>query len=257
LQSSQGDLKSYQIGKQSKKTYSIWYYFYPAQFKTMKSLILSFFCLIMPVVFTNAQTSEPTPVPPAKKTNSRPAETAPKEPFDNAGVEKMHDQCVRLETEAGIIELEMFPENAPETVRNFLNLVSIKAFDTTLFSRVVPDFVIQGGNVSTRLQKTPELMERARRGVRDEPSLVKHERGILSLARSDEPNSGTSHFFILVREAPNLDGKFAAFGKVTKGMEIVDAINKMPVEGEKPLKPVRLTKASLIPCAPKTEAPSN
>jgi peptidyl-prolyl cis-trans isomerase B (cyclophilin B) len=176
------------------------------------------------------------------------AQTTSKEPFDKATVEQMKNQCVRFETEKGAIEMEVFPESAPESVRNFLNLISIGAFDLTTFSRVVPGFIIQGGNVGTRQPIKPELFARARKTVPDEPSQIKHERGILSMARSDEPNSASSHFFILVDSAPHLDGKFAAFGRVTKGIETVDAINKMPVEGEKPINPVRLTRAAVFSC---------
>lgn len=176
--------------------------------------------------------------------------------FDKATVAAMAAQCVRLDTEAGAIELEMFPETSPETVRNFLNLVAIKAFDATTFSRVVPNFVVQGGNVTTRENVTPELAERARRAVPDEPSQVRHVRGVVSMARGSEPNSASSHFFILVRDAPHLDGTFAAFGQVIKGMEAVDAINKAPVTGETPAKPVRITRAAVFACPAKTDAPA-
>lgn len=222
----------------------------------MKSIKLKNFFLILFLLsfvgLTVAQ--EPTPSPsPAKKANQRPTNADPAEPFDNADVKTMASKCVSLETEAGIIELEFFPESAPETVRNFLNLVAIKFYDTTLFSRVVPNFVVQGGNFSTRTDKSVEMYERSRRTVRDEPSLIKHERGIVSMAKSDEPNSATTHFFILIGDAKHLDGSFAAFARVTKGMEVADAINKMPVEGDKPNKPVRLLKANVITCPVKTE----
>jgi peptidyl-prolyl cis-trans isomerase B (cyclophilin B) len=82
----------------------------------------------------------------------------------------------------------------------------------------------------------------------DEPGLVKHVRGIVSMARTNEANSATTHFFILVREAPHLDRNFAAFGTVTKGMEVVDAINQAPVEGEKPEKPVKINRAIVATC---------
>lgn len=201
-----------------------------------------------------AQQPTPTPTPkPAKKTNQRPTEIPKGEPFDNADVKTMAEKCVKLETEAGNIELEFFPETSPETVRNFLNLVAIKFYDTTLFSRVVTDFVVQGGNFGSRSDKPYDLYERSRRNIKDEPSLVKHERGIISMARGDEPDSASTHFFILVRDASFLDGKFAAFGRVTSGMEIVDAINKMPVTDEKPEKPVRLLKATIVGCPVKTE----
>lgn len=185
-----------------------------------------------------------------KKINARPADSqAPlREPFDGATVEKMAGQCVRLETEAGPIEIEMLAEVAPETVRNFLNLSATGAFDTTTFSRIVKDFVVQGGNLSTGQKWNLELAKRASRKIPDEPSLVKHVRGIVSMARPDEPNSATTHFFILVNEAAQLDGKFSAFGRVTKGMEVVDAMNKAEADGEKPAKPVRLNRAVVVQC---------
>lgn len=185
-----------------------------------------------------------------KKTNQRPsAETAKTEPFEKASVETMAKQCVKFETEAGIIEFEMFPESAPETVRSFLNLAATGAFDTTTFSRIVPDFVVQGGDLFTSQKMTAELDKRARKTIADEPSQIKHVRGILSMARADEPNTASTHFFILLREASSLDGKFAAFGRVSKGMDVVEAINKMPVEAEKPIKPVRITRATVAVCA--------
>ena len=186
---------------------------------------------------------------PPKKANTRttpPTEAA--EPFDGASVEKLASQCVTLETEAGAIEIAMMPEVAPEAVRNFLNLSATGAFDTTVFSRVVRGFVIQGGDLQTSEKWNAELARRTMRRLPDEPGLVKHVRGIVSMARTNEPNSGSTHFFILVREAPHLDSKFSAFGTVTKGMEVVDAINQAPVEGEKPEKPVKINRAIVTPC---------
>lgn len=189
------------------------------------------------------------------KSNARPAPTAAAEPFDKADVKTMAAKCVKLETEGGDIEAEMYPESAPETVRNFLNLVATGAFDTTTFSRVVPGFVVQGGNIWTRTGGvTRDLGARARRAIPDEPNKILHERGVLSMARSDEPNSATTNFFILVGNGSHLDGKFAAFGRVTKGMDVADAMNKAAVTDEKPEKPVRLKKASVTACT-KSEPP--
>ena len=195
----------------------------------------------------NAQQSTRVPA----KTNARPApkrEPVKGEPFDKADVKTMAGQCVSLDTESGVIELEMFPESAPESVRNFLNLTAAGLFDTTTFNRVVPGFVIQGGNLFTREQMTEQINMRARRTIPDEPNKILHERGILSMARSPEPNTATTSFFILVDSAPTLDGTFAAFGRVTKGLEVVEAINKATVENEKPEKPVKLKKASVAAC---------
>jgi cyclophilin family peptidyl-prolyl cis-trans isomerase len=196
--------------------------------------------------------TKPEAVVPAVKRNARPpSESGAKpEPFDKVTVEQMSKQCVTLATEEGEIEIEMLPEAAPESARNFLNLAATGAYDTTTFSRVVPGFIIQGGDLFTRETKTPELMRRAVRRVPDEPSAVKHVRGIVSMARSDEPDSATTHFFILTGEGPHLDGRFAAFGRVRSGMEVVDKINNGEMDGEKPRKPVRVKRATAAPCVP-------
>ena len=183
-----------------------------------------------------------------KKANARITPTETADPFDGAPLEKLASQCVTLETEMGAIEIAMMPEVAPEAVRNFLNLSATGALDTTVFSRVVKGFVIQGGDLQTSEKWGAELARRMSHKLPDEPGLVKHVRGIVSMARTNEPNSATTHFFILVREAPHLDSKFAAFGTVTKGMEVVDAINQAPAEGEKPEKPVKITHATVATC---------
>jgi cyclophilin family peptidyl-prolyl cis-trans isomerase len=189
-----------------------------------------------------------------KKANARPAEAErAAEPFDSMSAKGMASRCARLETEAGTIELEMLAETAPETARNFLNLAATGFYDTTTFSRVVRGFVIQGGSVATRENLTHELVARSRRTIADESNVVRHVRGIVSMARPETPNGATTSFFILVGEAPHLDGKFAAFARVRSGMEAVDAINNAPVEGEKPVKPVRLTRASVFTCEPATK----
>ena len=213
----------------------------------MKIIILSLF--LASAAAAIAQTGAPTP---PIKANTRPTPTpAVAEPYDKADVATMASKCVVLATEAGDIEMELFPESAPETVRNFLNLVAIGAYDTTTFSRVVPGFVDQGGNIWTRSGGlSMELAARARRTIKDEPSKILHERSIVSMARPDTPNSATTNFFILIGSAPNLDGIFSAFGRVMRGMDVVDAINKAPVIGEKPDKPVRVKTAKIVACTP-------
>lgn len=201
--------------------------------------------------FSQASPPAVTTTPEVKKVNERPLEksVAAAEPFDKADVRTMASKCVKLETEVGDIEIEMFPEAAPESVRNFLNMASTGLLDTTTFSRVVPGFVIQGGNVWTRIGGVSrEMGARARRTLPDEPNKILHERGIVSMARTDEPNSATTNFFILVGNGSHLDGIFAAFGRVTKGIEVADTINKAPVAEEKPEKPVRIRKAGIIHC---------
>ena len=187
-----------------------------------------------------------------KKANPRPtASPSPStnaDAFVNATVAQMLGQCVTLDTEQGAIVIEMLPESAPQTVRNFLNLAASGALDTTTFSRAVKGFVIQGGNLSTSEHWGAELATRMQRALPDEPNDVKHVRGIVSMARGDDPNTATTHFFILVGDGPHLDGKFAAFGRVLRGMEVADAINRAESEDEKPVVPVRIKRAGVSPC---------
>jgi peptidyl-prolyl cis-trans isomerase B (cyclophilin B) len=211
--------------------------------------ILAAFCVTLGAALTSAQNPAPN-TETLKKANTRPAAevtVARSDPFDGATVEKM-TQCVTLDTEGGAIVIEMLPAAAPETVRSFLNLAATGALDTTTFSRVVKGFVIQGGNLSTGEKWSAELAERMSRHLPDEPSGVKHVRGIVSMARGDEPNSATTHFFILVGDGPHLDGKFTAFGRVIKGIEVADAINRAPAEDEKPVVPVRVKHAGVAQC---------
>ena len=201
------------------------------------------------LLLTNARAQSNAASEPPKKANARTTVEMPvAEPFDGASVEKMAAQCVTLDTELGAIDIAMMPEAAPEAVRNFLNLSATGALDTTTFSRVVKGFVIQGGNLQTSEKWSAELSKRMSRRLPDEPGIVKHVRGIVSMARTDEPNSATTHFFILVGPGQHLDSKFAAFGTVTNGMEVVDAINQAAAENEKPEKPVKIKRAIVVPC---------
>jgi peptidyl-prolyl cis-trans isomerase B (cyclophilin B) len=202
----------------------------------------------MPLNAQEPKNAEIQTDPPKK--NTRPADPGAikSEPFDGASVEKMAQQCVTLQTEAGNIVIETLPDSAPENVRNFLNLAATGALDTTTFSRIVKDFIIQGGNLSTSEKWGIELAKRMTHRLPDEPSLIKHVRGIVSMARPNEPNSATTSFFILVANGSNLDGKFSAFARVTSGMDVVDAINHAPTEREKPSKPVHIIRAIAAPC---------
>jgi peptidyl-prolyl cis-trans isomerase B (cyclophilin B) len=217
--------------------------------RVLRVLVIDILILTICALLTFAQNPAPN-TETLKKANTRPAEptVAKAEPFDGASVEKMTGQCVTLETESGAIVIEMLPAAAPETVRSFLNLAATGALDTTTFSRVVKGFVIQGGNLSTNEKWGAELAERMSRHLPDEPSKVQHVRGIVSMARTDEPNSATTHFFILVDAGPHLDGKFAAFGRVVTGIETADAINRAPSENEKPVVPVRIKHAGVAQC---------
>lgn len=215
----------------------------------MNRILIAVVCFVLGATVVVAQSN--SAIEPPKKANARataPAAPVAGEPFDGAPVEKLASQCVTLETEMGAIDIAFMPEVAPEAVRNFLNLSATGALDTTTFSRTVKGFVIQGGNLATSEKWSAELAKRMTHTLPDEPGIVKHVRGIVSMARTDEPNATTTHFFILVGPGQHLDGKFSAFGTVTKGMEVVDAINQAPADGEKPEKPVKINRAVVFPC---------
>ena len=128
--------------------------------------------------------------------------------------------------DGGVIKAELYPNIAPITVTNFIRLVEENFYDGLIFHRVIEGFMIQGGGYDLEgNQKEAESIkgEFDANGVRN-PLL--HTRGVLSMARTSFPNSASSQFFIMHKDAPHLDGKYAAFGKVTEGMDVVDRIAK-------------------------------
>ena len=125
----------------------------------------------------------------------------------------------------GVIEGELYPEKAPQSVRNFIDLANHNFYDGLIFHRVIPGFMIQGGDPQGTGMGGPGYSikgEFARNGFRE--NTLRHTRGVLSMARSMMPNSAGSQFFIMHADAPHLDGDYAAFGKVTDGMDVVDRI---------------------------------
>ncbi|MCM1054579.1 MAG: peptidylprolyl isomerase [Bacteroides sp.] len=137
------------------------------------------------------------------------------------------------------MKLELYPDKAPITVANFEKLVAEKFYDGLTFHRVISGFMIQGGcpkGDGTGGPKDKIKGEFAANGV---PNDLKHTRGVLSMARAMDPNSAGSQFFIMHKDAPHLDGQYAAFGKVTEGIETVDEIAASETDyNDKPLKPV-------------------
>jgi peptidyl-prolyl cis-trans isomerase B (cyclophilin B) len=136
---------------------------------------------------------------------------------------------VIIETEYGDIELKFFPDVAPGHVKNFVELAKKGFYNDTLFHRIIPGFMIQGGDPNT---KTMETRTYGTGGpgysIDAEFNDKKHTRGILSMARSQSPNSAGSQFFIVVKDSFFLDGQYTVFGEVTKGMEVVDEIVNLP-----------------------------
>lgn len=138
---------------------------------------------------------------------------------------------VIIEMENGAkIELELYPEAAPITVANFESLVKAGFYNGLTFHRIIPGFMIQGGdplgNGMGGAEKKIKGEFRAN-GVKND---LKHERGVISMARSFDPNSASSQFFIMHADAPHLDGQYAAFGRVVSGIETVDEIAAIPTD---------------------------
>ena len=142
----------------------------------------------------------------------------------------MANPIVKIEMEnGGVITAELYPEFAPNTVANFVNLVESGFYNGLIFHRVIPGFMIQGGDPNGTGMGGPGYSikgEFARNGFRE--NNIRHTRGVLSMARSMMPNSAGSQFFIMHANAPHLDGDYAAFGMVTEGIEVVDQIAETP-----------------------------
>lgn len=158
---------------------------------------------------------------------------------------------VELEMADGsVVQLELYPDVAPITVQNFVDLVSRQFYDGLIFHRVIRGFMIQGGDPNGTGMGGPGYSikgEFASNGVKNP---LKHTRGVISMARSQHPDSAGSQFFIMHADAPHLDGLYAAFGRVTSGMDVVDRIadtatdyNDRPLHEQK-IKTIRLLSAA-------------
>lgn len=139
--------------------------------------------------------------------------------------QRRNNMNIQIEMEnGGIIKAELYPDVAPITVENFVKLINENFFDGLVFHRVIEGFMIQGGGfdaVGNHKEADSIKGEFDANGVKNE---LKHDRGVLSMARTMFPNSASSQFFIMHQSAPHLDGQYAAFGKVTDGMDVVDEI---------------------------------
>ena len=120
--------------------------------------------------------------------------------------------------------VRLFPEVAPETVKNFKKLVSEKFYDGLIFHRVIEDFMIQGGGMDKDYYKKDSATINGEFTENDFENNLKHVRGVISMARTNEPNSASSQFFIVHKDSSHLDGKYAGFGYTVAGLDVVDAI---------------------------------
>lgn len=148
---------------------------------------------------------------------------------------------VVFETNQGEMEFEMWPDVAPNHVRNFLDLAYTGFYDGVIFHRVIPGFMIQGGD------PTGTGTGDGKRKLKAEFNKKLHEPGVLSMARTNDPNSASCQFFVMHARSPHLDGQYSAFGKAIRGLDVVDKIAKTKTKpGDKPIEKQEIKKARVL-----------
>ena len=159
----------------------------------------------------------------------------------------MQNPIVTFEMEdGGTFTAELYPEIAPESVGNFVHLVKQGFYDGLIFHRVISGFMIQGGDPTGTGMGGPGWKIRGEFDKNGVKNPLKHERGVLSMARSMAPNSAGSQFFVMHKTSPHLDGSYAAFGKVTGGMETVDKIASVRTDySDRPLTEQKIKKVTV------------
>jgi peptidyl-prolyl cis-trans isomerase B (cyclophilin B) len=144
------------------------------------------------------------------------------------------------------IEIELEPKIAPNTVANFISLVEDGFYDGLIFHRVIPNFMVQGGDPDGTGMGGPDYSIKGEFASNGFDNPLAHERGVISMARSSDPNSAGSQFFIMVESATHLDGDYASFGKVIEGMDVVDKIVSIERDGnDKPLENQKMIKVEV------------
>lgn len=159
------------------------------------------------------------------------AVAADKAPAVKAGkVEGAKGPRAIIATRFGEIEITFFPDKAPEHVKNFVSLAKSGFYNGTIFHRVIPGFMIQGGDPNTKDLNKPETYGQGgpSHRLKAEFNEIPHRRGILSMARTSDPNSAGSQFYIVVKDSNFLDGQYTVFGEVVRGMEVADKIVSTP-----------------------------
>ncbi len=159
--------------------------------------------------------------------------------------EKNPSVTIEMEN-GGLIKLELYPDIAPNTVKNFISLVQKNYYDGLIFHRVIRGFMIQGGDPEGTGMGGPGYSIKGEFSYNQFENNLKHSAGVISMARSQMPNSAGSQFFIMHKDSPHLDGSYAAFGKVTEGLEVVNAIADERTDySDRPLNPQVMKKVTV------------
>ncbi|MBI3049358.1 MAG: peptidylprolyl isomerase [Acidobacteria bacterium] len=169
------------------------------------------------------------------------------EPFADATVEQLARQRAVVETSMGNLTLELFPDRAPTHVRAFLRMAAAGVYDGTAIHRVARGFVIQGGFLPTRRDPLEPKQQAYVRQLPPEFNPTPHDRGIVSMARGDDPGSATSSFFIVLGRTPALDNRYTVFGRVVDGLDVLGKIEAVPVNGETPVDRIEVTRVRVLP----------
>jgi len=170
-----------------------------------------------------------------------------RDPFIDASAAELARYRAVLETTKGEIELEFLTDKAPETTRQFLRLAAAGVLDGTAVHRVVPNFVLQTGALAYRAEPLTPAQQKLVRSLEPEFSDIQNVPGVVSMARGNDPASATTSFFICTGECRALDGQYTAFARVVRGMETVQAIAAVPVDGETPKEPIMLARVRIRP----------
>jgi peptidyl-prolyl cis-trans isomerase B (cyclophilin B) len=168
------------------------------------------------------------------------------EPFSTETVVELARVRAVLTTSAGPITIEFLPDKAPGHVRQFLRLAAAGVFDGMAFHRVAPGFVIQTGSLATRDKPLTDRQKKLVVNLQPEFNDTKHERGVVSMARGDDPASATTSFFICTAASAALDGQYTAFGRVVEGLDVVTAIENAPRTGETPNERIALEQVRVV-----------
>ena len=208
---------------------------------------------------TQSETTATATTSSAQASAAQPATTPPAPTTTEEGsMSDYTDKVAELHTSAGEIDIRFFPDVAPNHVKNFIDLAKKGFYTGTKFHRVIPGFMVQGGDPNTT-SGSPSTWGTGGSGknVAAEFNTVSHKRGIVSMARAQDPNSASSQFFIVVKDSPFLDRQYTVFGQVIKGMDVADKIVSAPKDAnDRPTNPTSIEKIVIRDAKPAEKAPT-
>jgi cyclophilin family peptidyl-prolyl cis-trans isomerase len=207
---------------------------------------------------TTALTDTTTTTSSATEATVPPATTSSAAAEENRPMSQYQNKVAELHTSAGEIDIRFYPDVAPNHVKNFIDLAEKGFYNGTKFHRVIPGFMIQGGDPNT-VSGSPSTWGTGGSGknVSAEFNSISHKRGIVSMARSNDPNSASSQFFIVVADSTFLDKQYTVFGQVTKGMDVADKIVSAPTGAQdRPNNPTSIDKIVIRDAKPEEQGPA-